>query len=258
MSYENLLVETSEGVARITINRPTVRNALNGATLDELLEVFGELEADDSVRAMVLTGAGDRAFVSGADIKEMRDKTPLEPLQWSELGHQVADAIEQAARPVIAAVNGFAPGGGCELALACDFIVASDAATFGQPEVKLGILPGWGGTQRLARVVGKAWAKRLILTGEIIDAETALRIGLVTQVVPAAHLLEIAVALARQIAERAPVAVRLAKHAIEAGRDPATGAALERQAFAVCFSTADRQEGMAAFVEKRAPVFAGR
>ncbi len=257
MSYENLLVETSDGVATITINRPSAMYALNAATLDELLEALGELDADDGVRAVIITGAGDRAFVAGADIKEMRDKTPLEALDFAELGHQVCEAIESLGKPVIAAVNGFAFGGGCELAAACDFIVASENARFGQPEVKLGILPGWGGTQRLARLVGPAWAKRLIFSGEPVDAATALRIGLATELAPPGSVVEAAMTVARQIRDRAPVAVRLAKQAIAAGVDGASGLAFERQAFGVCFSTDDRREGIGAFLEKRAPAFTG-
>jgi|DewCreStandDraft_5_1066085.scaffolds.fasta_scaffold00189_94 enoyl-CoA hydratase len=260
MPYETLIVEAEEGVATITLNRPQALNAINTTMLHELLQALDALERDPSIRCVILTGAGDRAFSAGADIKEMKEKTPLEAMETGMLGHRVADRLERFRTPVIAAVNGIAFGGGCELALACDFIIASDAARFGQPEVNLGIHPGWGGTMRLPWHVGKGWAKQMIFTGEAIDATTAKEIGLVNLVVPADRLLQEARNIARTIAKKAPVAVQMAKLAINTGLDTdlRTAAVAEVESFAVCFATEDRREGISAFLEKREPQFKGR
>ncbi len=251
---------TREGhIATVTVDRPERLNALDTETLRALLRTFDELAQDPSVRAIVLTGAGDRAFIAGADIAEMKDKGPAEALTFARLGQAVCSAIESAPQPVIAAINGYALGGGCEVALACDIRLASEQAVLGQPEVTLGVPPGWGGTQRLPRLVGPGLARELIFTGRRVGAEEALRIGLVNAVCPPSELLERARALAADIARNGPVAVRLAKEAIRRGLDVdlEAGLALEAQAFALAFSTADQREGMSAFLEKRAPVFRG-
>jgi enoyl-CoA hydratase len=246
-------------VALVTVDRPERLNALNTQSLQELLESFERLARDSSVRAIIVTGAGDRAFIAGADIAEMKDKGPSEALAFARLGQAVCSAIEAAPQPVIAAINGYALGGGCEIALACDIRLASETAVLGQPEVTLGVPPGWGGTQRLPRVIGPGLARELIYTGRRVGAQEALRIGLVNAVYPPGELLERARALAADIARNAPVAVRLSKEAIRRGLDVdlETGLALEAQAFALAFSTADQREGMSAFLEKRSPEFRG-
>ncbi len=246
-------------VALVTVDRPERLNALNTQSLQELLATFERLASDSSVRAIIVTGAGDRAFIAGADIAEMKDKSPSEALAFARLGQAVCSAIEAAPQPVIAAINGYALGGGCEIALACDIRLASETAVLGQPEVALGVPPGWGGTQRLPRVIGPGLARELIYTGRRVRAEEALRIGLVNAVYPPAELLERARALAAEIARNAPLAVRLSKEAIRRGLDVdlAAGLALEAQAFALAFSTADQREGMSAFLEKRSPEFRG-
>ncbi|GBD15169.1 Short-chain-enoyl-CoA hydratase [bacterium HR26] len=246
-------------VAVVTVDRPERLNALNTQSLQELLESFERLARDSSVRAIIVTGAGDRAFIAGADIAEMKDKGPSEALAFARLGQAVCSAIEAAPQPVIAAINGYALGGGCEIALACDIRLASETAVLGQPEVSLGVPPGWGGTQRLPRVIGPGLARELIYTGRRVGAQEALRIGLVNAVYPPGELLERARALAADIARNAPVAVRLSKEAIRRGLDVdlETGLALEAQAFALAFSTADQREGMSAFLEKRSPEFRG-
>lgn len=246
-------------VAVVTVDRPERLNALNTQSLQELLESFERLARDSSVRAIIVTGAGDRAFIAGADIAEMKDKGPSEALAFARLGQVVCSAIEAAPQPVIAAINGYALGGGCEIALACDIRLASETAVLGQPEVTLGVPPGWGGTQRLPRVIGPGLARELIYTGRRVGAQEALRIGLVNAVYPPGELLERARALAADIVRNAPVAVRLSKEAIRRGLDVdlETGLALEAQAFALAFSTADQREGMSAFLEKRSPEFRG-
>ncbi|HMK91671.1 MAG TPA: enoyl-CoA hydratase-related protein [Thermoleophilia bacterium] len=248
-------------VAVVTISRPEARNALNTAINRELLTTARTLAHDDGVRAVVLTGAGDVAFVAGADIKEFRDMSPEQARQSSWLGRKVIEAIEGAPQPWIAAVNGFALGGGCELALACDIRFASDNARFGQPEVGLGITPGWGGTQRLPREVGNGWASYLCLSGRLIDAEQALRMGLVQAVCAQAELMDEARKLAVELAAKPPLAVRYIKsqihHALNV--DIEAGHEIERDLFSLAFASEDRLEGMDAFLEKRAPKgFAGR
>jgi enoyl-CoA hydratase len=252
-------IERADAVALVTMNRPEALNAFNTAQLEELLAALRQLGGDASTRAIIITGAGDRAFAAGADIKEMEAKSPLEAKAFAELGHAVCAAIERAPQPTIAAVNGFAFGGGCEIALACDIRLAADRAVLGQPEVSLGIFPGWGGTQRLPRLVGAGLAKELIFTGRRLDAAEALRIGLVNAVYPAQELLAKARELAGQIAAQAPLAVRHAKIAINhAFGDTLGGLEQEQQLFALLFGSADQREGMAAFVARRKPQFSGK
>jgi enoyl-CoA hydratase len=259
MSYETLRIERSGRVATITVDRPEKRNALNAVVRRELVQALDSMEMDDEVRVVVVTGAGDKAFVAGADIGEFADRTPIQQRAAME-GRRVFDVVAAFPKPIIAAINGYALGGGCELALACDLRIAARSARFGQPEVNLGILPGGGGTQRLPRLVGSGRAMRLILTGELIDAETAERIGLVDEVVDDDTLRERAAALAGRIAGHSPVALRLIKEAVRAAAEmPLTaGLAFERELFVTAFSSEDRTEGVAAFLEKRAPDFRGR
>ncbi|MGV3626923.1 MAG: enoyl-CoA hydratase-related protein [Betaproteobacteria bacterium] len=260
MSYQNLLLEQAEpGIYLLTLNRPQALNALNAATLDELARAVAQVAADAAARVLLVTGAGDKAFVAGADISEMQQLTADQARTFSAKGMQVMHALEALPVPVIALVHGYALGGGCELAMACDWIIASERAVFGQPEVNLGIPPGFGGTQRLARLVGRARALELVTTARQVKAEEALAIGLVTQVVPVAELRERGMAVARSIAAKAPVAVRLAKQAVQRGQDLdlANACAYETAAFALAFATADQQEGMRAFLEKRAAKFSG-
>jgi enoyl-CoA hydratase len=252
-----MAVEVSRdgAVAVVTVARPEVLNALDAATNEELLHVAGDIGRDHAVRAVVLTGAGDTAFVAGADIKEFRGMSPEQARQSSLLGRQAMAAIGGAPQPWIAAVNGFALGGGCELALACDIRFAAENARFGQPEVTLGITPGWGGTQRLPREVGNGWASYLCLSGRLIDAAEALRIGLVQRVLPPAELMPAALELAAEIAARPPLAVRSIKSQIHYALsvDIEAGHEIERDLFALTFATEDHLEGMDAFLEKRAP-----
>ncbi len=256
---KNLRVEIDEAVAIVTVDRPKALNALNSATLDELLDAFNALAADPAVRAIVLTGAG-KSFVAGADIAEMVDMSAAEAQAFSARGQRLMLAIQSCPRPVIAAINGSALGGGCGLAMACDILYASDKARFGQPEVNLGVIPGFGGTQRLTRLVGRAMASELILTGRLINAEEALRIGLVCHVFPADALMDAALKAAREIAAKGPQAIAAAKAAIQAGADVPIERACEREtlAFANSFATDDQTEGMRAFLDKRPPNFTGR
>ena len=246
-------------VALLTMNRPDALNALDSATLRALGARIAELAADPDLRAVVVTGEG-RAFVAGADIAEMRSFSPEQAEAFSRLGHDSFDALEALPVPTIAAVGGFALGGGCELACACDWIYASEKARFGQPEVNLGAIPGFGGTSRLARRVGIAWAKEIVLTGERIDAEEAQRIGLVNRIFPHDELVDRAVAAGETVAQKGPLAVARAKRILQAGQDadPHVASALEQNAFGLVFATRDREEGMTAFVEKRDPEFEGR
>lgn len=256
--YENLTLARTDGIATVTINRPQVRNALDQATWREIRQALDEIAADPAVHVLVVTGAGDKAFASGADLRWLRERSMLATLE--AYPQSVLAALENLAKPSIAAVNADALGGGCELAMACDIRIASDRARFGQPEVRLGILPGAGGTQRLPRLVGIAKAKELILTGEIIDAAEAHRIGLVNKVVPHDELLAAATAVAEMIIKRGPLAVRLAKAAVNAGMEygPGAGYAFERLAQTVLFGTEDHIEGISAFLEKRSPEYKGR
>ena len=252
MDFKNLILEKDRKIAVLTINRPNALNALNSELLKELDSAIDCLSEDDEVLAVVLTGAG-KAFVAGADIGEMKDLTVSEGRKFGTLGNKVFRKLETLEKPVIAAVNGFALGGGCEISMACDIRIASEKAKFGQPEVGLGITPGFGGTQRLARLVGPALAKELIYTADIIDAEEALRIGLVNKVVEKDELLDTAKKMANKIASNAPIAVKLCKSAINRGLqcDIDTGIAFEAEVFGECFSTEDQKEGMTAFYEKR-------
>lgn len=245
-------------VATITMDRQDKLNALNTAVLESLAAVIAQIGSDaPGVRAAVLTGAGDKAFVAGADIGQMAQMTVAQARDFSALGQRIFASLEELHLPVIAAVNGFALGGGCELALACDFILASDNARFSQPEVGLGVIPGFGGTQRLARRVGLGRARELVFTGEMIGADEALRIGLVNRVLPKTELLPAAQQLAATIAGKAPLAVAAAKRAMRVGYDQALGAAsaLETIEFAGLFGSLDQKEGMSAFVQKRKPEF---
>jgi enoyl-CoA hydratase len=254
-----VLMERDDHVVTVTLHRPDKLNALNEELLHELLTVVLGLSRDPSVRCAVLTGAGDKAFAAGADISAMSDMTVSRAKQFAEMGHAIGHAMETAHFPFIAAVNGFALGGGCELALACDFIYASDKAKLGQPEVSLGVIPGFGGTQRLMRRVGDARARELCMTGELIGADEALRIGLVNAVVPHATLLACVREVAAKIAGKGPLAIAAAKRVLLRGADVPLPIAneLEATAFAALFGTTDQREGMRAFLEKRAARFEG-
>jgi enoyl-CoA hydratase/carnithine racemase len=260
LTLANVAYEKKGAVAYVTVNRPKVLNALNTPTWADLRTVFEDAREDDAVRGVILTGAGDKAFIAGADIGELAHATALEAEESSRFGQKVLELIENLGKPVIAAVNGFALGGGCEMAMACTIRVAVDGAKFGQPEVKLGLLPGGGGTQRLPRLVGKGRALQLILSGEMISAQEAYRIGLVNEVVPAANLIGRAEEILKQITTNAPVAVRLSLEAVNKGMDTSQseGFVLEASYFGLCAATEDKKEGTSAFLEKRAPQFHGR
>lgn len=260
MGYENILLEKSEeGVYLLTVNRPKVLNALNLAMLKEIGAAAAQVAEDREARALILTGAGEKAFVAGADIAAMKEYTALEGKELSITGINAFRSLENLHIPVIAAVNGFCLGGGCELAMSCDWIIASEKAVFGQPEVKLGVTPGFGGTQRLPRLVGRAMAMELLTTGRNVKADEAKQIGLVTKVVSAEALMDEALKTAALIAANGPVAVRFAKEAVQRGQDLDLDNAclLESEVFAISFATDDQKEGMAAFVEKRKAVFKG-
>jgi enoyl-CoA hydratase len=261
MAYDNLLFETDGPVATITINREKLRNALNGATVAEIGAALEQVERDDRLRVAIITGAGDKAFAAGADINELRVLASADAARlMAERGHYVGLSIARMRKIVIAAVNGFALGGGCELAMCCDIRLAAASARFGQPEINLGLIPGWGGTQRLPRLVGPGIAKLLDLTGDMIGADEALRIGLIERVYPDAELLEAARALARQIASKAPLAVAAIKQAIDRGQDMALADACMYEAalFGSITQTEDAKEGTSAFLEKRTPAWKGQ
>jgi enoyl-CoA hydratase len=260
LAFENLLVETREGAAFVTVDRPAKLNALDARTIDEIGTAFARLSADAEVRGVVLTGAGDRAFAAGADIRELQGLDAAAARDLSERGQKVLDRIEWLGKPVVAAVRGFALGGGCELALACHVRVADESARLGVPEVTLGLMCGYGGTQRLPRLVGKGRALALLLTGEPVGAEEALRIGLVDRVVPGERLIEEAEALVRRMTRNAPLALRATLEAVNGGTDRPLAEALEGEAalFGDLATTADAGEGTRAFLEKRAPRFEGR
>jgi enoyl-CoA hydratase len=258
-SYETLLLERLDRVALVTINRPDKRNALNIKTREEGAALLDELRNDDSVGVVVITGAGDKAFIAGADIAEFAGRTAM--MQRDVMtSRSLFTAIDTFPKPVIAMVNGYCLGGGCELALACDIRIASETASFGQPEINLGIIPGGGGTQRLTRLVGEGKAMEMILTGEIIDARTAFAIGLVNHVVPADQLQSTTMEIANRITEKSPLALRLAKEAVKLASRSNLDEGLRREVdlFALCFSTEDKDEGVKAFLEKRKPAFKGR
>jgi enoyl-CoA hydratase len=260
MAYDNLLYAKKDRIGMVTVNRPKVLNALNEKTMQELSALLDEIRADADVCVVILTGAGDKAFVAGADIREIAEETPLSGRETALHGQSVLRKLETLGKPSIAAINGFALGGGCELALACSIRLASRTAKMGQPEVKLGIIPGYGATQRLARLCGKGVANELCLTGEMIGAEEAVRIGLVNQVYEPADLLAAAEAMARKIAANAPLAVQFAMEAIDRGLEMPQdeGLLLEATLFSLCCGTADMREGTGAFVEKRTPHFQGK
>ncbi len=259
-TYENLKFDKRDQIAYVTVARPKVLNALNAATMEELRSVFTALKDDTEVRVVILTGEGEKAFVAGADINELAVKDPIEAKEYTHRGQAVLDLMENLGKPVIACINGFALGGGCELAMACTMRLASENAKLGQPEVKLGIIPGYGGTQRLPRLVGKGLAFQILLTGDMISAQEAHRIGLVNEVVPAAELIARAEAIARKIIANAPLAIQYCMEAVHKGMEmtQSEGLYLEATLFGVCCATEDKKEGTRAFLEKRAANFKGK
>jgi len=259
-ALENVSYEKKGAIAYVSVNRPKVLNALNHRTWEDLRAAFEDARDDADVRGVILTGAGDKAFIAGADISELANITALEAERSSSFGQAVLNLIENLGKPVIAAINGFALGGGCETAMACTIRIAAENAKFGQPEVKLGILPGGGGTQRLPRLVGKGRALQLILSGEMIDAAEAHRIGLVNEVVPAANVVPRAEAILKQIFANAPIAVRYSLEAVNKGLETSQteGLALEASFFGICAATEDKNEGTSAFLQKRVAQFRGR
>ena len=259
MSYQTMKFEVQDNVALVTFDRPEALNALNKDVLLECSDILDKIRADESIAVVVMTGAGEKSFISGADIKAMKEMNPLEGRNFSALGHEITLKIESLLQPVIAAVNGYALGGGTEMALAADFIYASEKAKFGQPEIGLGIIPGFGGTQRLPRRVGIAMAKELCMTGEMIDAQQALKIGLVNKVFPHDQLMEEAMKTARGMALKGRVTMRSVKRVIDRGIqvDLRTALALEEEAFGTICASVDHQEGLGAFIEKRKPTFKG-
>jgi enoyl-CoA hydratase/carnithine racemase len=259
VSLQNVLYEKKNDIGYVTLNRPKVLNALNTPTWADLRAAFEDARDDPAIRGVILTGAG-KAFIAGADISELAHVAAFEAEQSSRFGQEVLDLIENLGKPVVAAINGFALGGGCETAMACTIRIAVDSAKFGQPEVKLGLVPGGGGTQRLPRLVGKGRALQLILSGEMITAQEAYRIGLVNEIVPAANLIERAEAILTQIAANAPIAVKFALEAANKGMETSQseGMLLEASYFGLCAATEDKKEGTSAFLEKRAPQFRGR
>jgi enoyl-CoA hydratase/carnithine racemase len=260
VAFETIVYEKKGPIAYVTLNRPKVLNALNHATFSELRTAFEDAQADSAVMGAILTGAGDKAFIAGADIGELSRLTAVEAKESTRYGQAVLDLIENLGKPVIAAVNGFALGGGCETAMACTIRLATEDAKFGQPEVKLGVIPGAGGTQRLPRLVGKGLALQLILSGSTISAQEAYRIGLVNEIVPRADLISRAEAILKQINSNAPLAIKLSLEAVNRGLETsqAEGLVIENSLFAICASTDDKKEGTSAFLEKRAAKFQGR
>lgn len=260
MQFENLLYQIEDGIAMITLNRPKALNALNSALLSELSEVLDQVAKDESVKVLILTGAGEKAFVAGADIAEMKEKTPLEAREFSRLGNAIFLKLENLPQPTLAAVNGFALGGGCELAMACDMRVVSTTAKFGQPEVNLGIIAGFGGTQRLPRLVGPGIAKELLMTADMINAERAHQIGLANHVVEPSELLAKAKEIADKIKSKGQLAVQYSKQLVNEGinMDLERALSLEAESFGTLFGTQDRMEGMTAFLEKRPVNFQGK
>jgi enoyl-CoA hydratase len=259
MAYENIIFEVTQGIATITFNRPKALNALNDQLLNELSAALDKIEADEEIRVLVLTGAGEKSFVAGADITELATFNTLQGKLFSRKGQLIIGRLQELAIPVIAAVNGFALGGGSEMALACDFIYASENAMFGLPEITLGIIPGFGGTQRLPRLIGSNRAKEMIFTGKLIPAADAEKIGMVNRVLPQDALMEEVLKTARAIASKGKVSLRAAKQAVNSGLnvDLATGCRIEVDAFAICMASEDGKEGTHAFIEKRKPEFKG-
>jgi len=260
MELKNILYEKKNGVATITINRPKALNAMNQETTLEILSTLDDIRKDENIKVVVITGAGDRAFSAGADISGMKGRTPLDMRRSSQRGQQMMNEVEDLEKPVIAAINGYALGGGLELAMACDFRIASENARLGQPEINIGLIPGWGGTQRLPRFVGKALAKDLIFTGKMIDAKTAERVGLVNAVVPADQLKSAVEELAKELINKPPVAIKVAKQLIDNSTETnlRIGLTHESEAFGILGSTEDYSEGTSAFLEKRKPKFKGK
>lgn len=260
MSYQNLILQKEGPIATVSVNREKAMNALNADVLKEIKECFTALSSDSEVRAIILTGAGEKAFVAGADIAAMSQMTEAQAQEFGKIGHAAMDAVDTCPKPIIAAVNGFCLGGGLELALACDFIYASEKAKLGLPEVNLGLFPGWGGTQRLARLVGKGVAKELIFSARIIGAQEAKDFGIVNKICAPENLLNEVKAVAAEICKKGPVAVRMAKKVIHEGFDKplADGLAQERETFPKCFNTQDLKEGLSAFLEKRSANFQGK
>lgn len=259
MSYQNILFQIQDGVGVLTFNRPNVMNALNPSTLEETSDAVGQAARDENVRVLVLTGAGDKAFVAGADINEFVKLNPLSARALAAKGQGVLFEIEHLPKPVIACVNGFALGGGCEIAMACDFIYASDKARFGQPEINLGLIPGFGGTQRLSRLIGRAKTKELCMTAEMIDAQQAKDLGLVAKVFPSEQLFDETMKIARLLCAKSAAALASIKRVVDCGAqvDLRSGCTLEAEAFGVCFGGEDMREGVSAFLEKRKPGFKG-
>jgi enoyl-CoA hydratase len=260
LDYRTILYEKEKGIGVVCINRPQVLNALSSEVFSELYHVFKEIGADSEVKVVIITGAGDKAFVAGTDITEMKSRSSLEIRDFAMAARKANEAIYNLEKPVIAAINGFALGGGLELAMVCDLRICSENAKFGQPEINLGLIPGGGGTQRLTRLVGMTKAKELLFTGDMIDAQTAVDIGLVNKVVPAGKLMDEAKALAQKLLDKGAIALRLLKAVINSGINMNLVSALdfEAECFAMCFSTEDQKEGMNAFIEKRKPKFQGK
>ncbi len=259
MEMNNITCEIDKNIGVVTVNRPKALNALNPETLAELYELFGDLAEKDELVGVIITGAGEKAFVAGADISVMQEYDALAGRDFGKLGHRTLDAIASFPKPVVAAVNGFALGGGCELALACDIRICSDNAKFGQPEVNLGVIPGFGGTQRLPRLVGTGHGLELLLTGDMIGAEEACRIGLVNRVVTQEQLLPECITIMEKIGQKGPIAVKLCKEVVKSGIDMDIARACQYEAdlFGVCFASDDQKEGMKAFLEKRKAEFKG-
>jgi enoyl-CoA hydratase/carnithine racemase len=260
LKLENVVYDKKGPIGYVTLNRPKVMNALNKATINELQGVFEDARNDSAIRGVILTGAGEKAFAAGADIAEIANNTAVEAEEATRRGQALTDLIENLGKPVIAAVNGFALGGGCELAMACTIRIAAESAKFGQPEVRLGVMPGYGGTQRMPRLIGRGRALKLILSGEVIDASEAYRIGLVDELEPDTHVIERAETVLKKIMANAPLSVRYALEAVNKGLETsvAEGLLLEASLFAICASTDDKKEGTSAFLEKRSPNFRGK
>jgi len=260
MEFKYIIYEKSERIATITLNRPEALNAFNKAVVEEVLKALEDARNDENIRVVILTGAGEKAFSAGADIKTMKGFNALKARELSLMGEKLCSTIENLEKPVIAAINGYALGGGLEVAMACDIRIASEKARMGQTEINIGLIPGWGGTQRLTRLIGKTKAKELIFTGKIIDAETAEKLGLVNMVAPADKFMQTVRQFATELATKAPIALKIAKALINKGADISLDAAiaLEREGFSVVGSTEDLQEGVSAFIEKRKPTFKGK